>query len=89
MEYAGLDPEGPEQYATTLPKDAWDPVGTLPKWAYKEELAKVMEKERSRREKKATEEGRDRVEFVSAKAKDKIGGGGDREGDSREAKRRK
>lgn len=83
MEYAGLDPdpdpEGPEQghhqYATSLPKEVWDPVGELPKWAYKEELGKIMEGERRRREKEEEEavregRGRDRVDFVSASRKE-------------------
>jgi hypothetical protein len=41
MNFADISEE--EQYATTLPKDVWDPSG-FPKWAYKEELAKSQQK---------------------------------------------
>ena len=70
MEYAGLDPEGKEQYGTSW---GWDPCEGLPKWGYREELAGVIEKERKRREEDQGK-GRERVEFV---------GEGEREGKRR------
>jgi len=47
MDFADISEE--EQYATTLPKDIWDPSG-FPKWAYKEELAKSQQQILKRRE---------------------------------------
>lgn len=56
--HAGIDDK--QQYASTLPKDVWDPDG-FPEWAYKEGLEEGMRRAQKRRER---EEG-ERVEFVS------------------------
>ncbi|CAN8098588.1 unnamed protein product [Discula destructiva] len=48
--------EGPEQYATTLPTDLWDPAA-FPSWAYRGPLRKAQEKVRKER-------GRDKGEAV-------------------------
>ena len=83
MEYAGLDPDAPEQYTSSLPEEVWDPVGKLPSWAYKEELAKLNEAERRRREGE-----RDQVEFV--KGGREQGGTEERDrGGNREPKKRR
>lgn len=47
MDFADISEE--EQYASTLPKDVWDPSG-FPKWAYKEELKKSADKILKQRE---------------------------------------
>lgn len=47
MDFADVSEE--DQYATTLPKDVWDP-SAFPKWAYKEELAKSQQQVLKRRE---------------------------------------
>ncbi len=56
--------EGPEQqYATTLPKEIWDPAA-LPAWAYKTPLRRAQERAAKERERRAGEP----VEFVPASA---------------------
>ncbi|KAH8910414.1 hypothetical protein BR93DRAFT_964299 [Coniochaeta sp. PMI_546] len=53
---------GPEQqYATTLPKEIWDPAA-LPAWAYKTPLRRAQERAAKERERRAGEP----VEFVPA-----------------------
>ncbi len=47
MDFADVSEE--DQYATTLPKDVWDPSG-FPKWAYKDELAKSQQQVLKRKE---------------------------------------
>ncbi|OBT69882.1 hypothetical protein VE03_00402 [Pseudogymnoascus sp. 23342-1-I1] len=47
MDFADVSEE--DQYATTLPKDVWDP-SAFPKWAYKEELAKSQQQVLKRKE---------------------------------------
>lgn len=47
MDFADISEE--EQYATTLPRDIWDP-SAFPNWAYKEELAKSQQQILKRRE---------------------------------------
>ncbi|ELR04708.1 hypothetical protein VC83_06903 [Pseudogymnoascus destructans] len=47
MDFADVSEE--DQYATTLPKDVWDPSG-FPKWAYKDELAKSQQQVLKREE---------------------------------------
>lgn len=54
-----------DQYATTLPKDLWDPTA-FPAWAYKEELAKSQQNVTSRKEDENARTQRDCVEFVPA-----------------------
>ncbi|KAL8658135.1 MAG: hypothetical protein Q9226_001254 [Calogaya cf. arnoldii] len=63
MSSAGLT-EG-DQYATTLPKDLWDPTA-FPAWAYKEELAESHQNVTSRKNDEDARLQRDRVEFVPA-----------------------
>ncbi|KAL8849267.1 MAG: hypothetical protein Q9221_005737 [Calogaya cf. arnoldii] len=63
MSSAGLM-EG-DQYATTLPKDLWDPTA-FPAWAYKEELAESHQNVTSRKNDEDARLQRDRVEFVPA-----------------------
>ncbi|CAO1596605.1 hypothetical protein XANCAGTX0491_000439 [Xanthoria calcicola] len=54
-----------DQYATTLPKDLWDPTA-FPAWAYKEELAKGQQDITSKKEDENTRRQRDCIEFVPA-----------------------
>lgn len=54
-----------DQYATTLPKDLWDPTA-LPAWAYKEELAKGQQDITSKKEDENTRRHRDCIEFIPA-----------------------
>ncbi|EEH47882.2 uncharacterized protein PADG_03966 [Paracoccidioides brasiliensis Pb18] len=68
MEHAGID--GQAQYATSLPKELWDPVSTLPPWGYKEELLKSQQEVRRKIEEKKASGPREAIDFVSA------GGGG-------------
>ncbi|KAI9724435.1 MAG: hypothetical protein M1812_000503 [Candelaria pacifica] len=63
MGFAGIDEKA--QYATTLPKEIWDPDG-FPKWAYKDELAKSQQVVLKRREEEKAKAQRDAVEFVPA-----------------------
>jgi hypothetical protein len=65
MDFSGIDEE--DQYATTLPKDLWDPNG-FPEYAYKEELAKSQQQIRKKLDEKKTRGQRDAVEFVPATA---------------------
>ncbi|OJD12834.1 hypothetical protein AJ78_06636 [Emergomyces pasteurianus Ep9510] len=73
MEHAGIDAQA--QYATSLPKDLWDPVTTLPPWGYKEELLKSQQELRRKiEEKKASGSGpRETIDFVPGGA---LGAGG-------------
>ncbi|EEH37946.2 hypothetical protein PAAG_00867 [Paracoccidioides lutzii Pb01] len=68
MEHAGVD--GQAQYSTSLPKELWDPVSTLPPWGYKEELLKSQQEVRRKIEEKKASGPREAIDFVSA------GGGG-------------
>ncbi|KAI4222412.1 MAG: hypothetical protein L6R36_006175 [Xanthoria steineri] len=54
-----------DQYATTLPKDLWDPTA-FPAWAYKEELAKGQQDITSKKEDENTRRQRDCIEFIPA-----------------------
>lgn len=65
MDFSDIDEMG--QYATTLPKDLWDP-GAFPTYAYKEELAKSQKKILKRKEDEKSRGQRDSVDFVSASA---------------------
>ncbi len=65
MGFAGIDEQA--QYATTLPKEIWDPSG-FPKWAYKDELAKSQQAVLKRREEEKAKAQREAVEFVPATA---------------------
>ena len=65
MDFADIDEAG--QYATTLPKELWDPNG-FPEWAYKEELAKSQQKILKKRGDEKTRGQRESVDFVPATA---------------------
>lgn len=65
MDFADIDEV--EQYATTLPKDLWDPAG-FPEYAYKEELAKSQQKILKEMEEKKARGQREAVDFVPATA---------------------
>ncbi|PGG96638.1 hypothetical protein AJ79_09511 [Helicocarpus griseus UAMH5409] len=73
MEHAEID--GKAQYATSLSRDLWDPVATLPLWGYKEELLKNQQEIRRGIEEKKAAGQREAIDFVS-------GGGGGTSGDS-------
>lgn len=62
MNFAGLEER--DQYATTLPKDVWNPAG-FPTWAYKEELAKSQQGISKKREYSNSRLHRESIEFVS------------------------
>ena len=64
-----------DQYATTLPKDVWDPSG-FPAWAFKEELAKSQQEILKKREEARARQQRESIEFISPAAAAKSGGGG-------------
>ncbi|PGH07613.1 hypothetical protein GX51_01621 [Blastomyces parvus] len=74
MEHAGIDAQA--QYSTSLPKDLWDPVTTLPPWGYKEELLKSQQEVRRKIEEKKASGPREAIEFVPGS------GGGGGSGDS-------
>lgn len=59
-----------DQYATTLSKDVWDPLG-FPAWAFKEQLAKTQQEILKKREEAISRQQRESIEFASVK-----GGGG-------------
>lgn len=61
MSSAGLDDS--EQYATTLPKNLWDP-SAFPNWAYKEELAKSQQQISKRKEAEKSRTQRESIDFV-------------------------
>lgn len=63
MTSAGLSAS--DQYATTLPKDLWDP-SAFPKHAYKEELVSNQQQISKRKEKENLHTQRERVDFVPA-----------------------
>ncbi|PKS06540.1 hypothetical protein jhhlp_007288 [Lomentospora prolificans] len=66
LAFTGLDDTasgGGAQYATTLPKDLWDP-GALPEWAHRQELRAAQE--RLRKEREAERAATGRVDFVPA-----------------------
>lgn len=63
MGFAGL--EEPDQYASTLAKEIWDPAG-FPAWAYREELGKSQQEMQKRMEEEKTRVQRDAIDFVSA-----------------------
>lgn len=63
MASAGL--EGNDQYATTLPKELWDPAG-FPKWAYKEELAKSQQQVAKTKNAENSQKQRENIDFVPA-----------------------
>jgi len=65
MDFSGIDGAG--QYATTLPKDLWDP-NAFPENAYKEELAKSQQKILKRKEDEKLRGQRESVDFVPANA---------------------
>ncbi|EER36703.1 conserved hypothetical protein [Histoplasma capsulatum H143] len=76
MEHAGIDAQA--QYATSLPKELWDPVGILPPWGYKEELLKSQQEIRRKVEEKKALGQREAIEFVPGSG----GGGVSLSGDS-------
>jgi HCNGP-like protein len=63
MDFADIDEAG--QYATTLPKDLWNPNG-FPEYAYKEELASSQLKIRKKKEDEKVKGQRDSIDFVPA-----------------------
>jgi len=65
MGFAGIDEKG--QYASTIPKDIWDPQA-FPTWAYKEELAKSQQEVLKRKEDEKAKIQREAVDFVPAAA---------------------
>ena len=54
MNFAGVEER--DQYATTLPKDVWNPA-EFPTWAYKEELAKSHQDISKKRDESGTPRG--------------------------------
>ncbi|KAG8525455.1 uncharacterized protein KY384_009099 [Bacidia gigantensis] len=83
------------QYATTLSKELWDPDG-WPEWAYTEELDKVQEDLRKRREQERVGSERAFVPAIGVSSERRAGGiksvkreGLGRKWDERELKRRK
>lgn len=65
MDFADIDEAG--QYATTLPKDLWNPDG-FPEYAYKEELAYSQQKIRKKKEDEKAKGQRESIDFVPAVA---------------------
>ncbi|KAI9766536.1 MAG: hypothetical protein M1840_006494 [Geoglossum simile] len=65
MSFAGI--EGQAQYASTLPKEIWDPEA-FPNWAYREELAKSQQEITKRLEEERAREQREAIDFTSATA---------------------
>jgi hypothetical protein len=63
MDFSDIDEAG--QYATTLPKDLWNPDG-FPNYAYKEELAKSQQRILKRKEDEKARGQRESVDFVPA-----------------------
>lgn len=63
MDFSDIDETG--QYATTLPKDLWNPDG-FPAHAYKEELAKNQQKILKKREDEKAKGQRESLDFVPA-----------------------
>jgi hypothetical protein len=63
MDFADIDEAG--QYATTLPKDLWNPDG-IPGYAYKEELAHSQQKIRKKKEDEKAKGQRESIDFVPA-----------------------
>lgn len=62
MGFAGL--EELDQYASTLPREIWDPAG-FPAWAYKEMLVKSQQEMQKKIEEEKARVQRDTIEFVS------------------------
>jgi len=65
MDFADITEAG--QYATTLPKDIWDPSG-FPVYAFKDELAKSQQKILKRKEEEQVKGQRAAIDFVPAAA---------------------
>ena len=61
MDFVAIEEQ--DQYASTLPKDLWNPTG-FPPWAYKEELAKQQQESFKKREEERSKKQRDGVDFV-------------------------
>lgn len=72
MNFAGVEED--DQYATTLPKDVWNPLG-FPAWAFKEELAKSQQEILKKREEAKARQQRESIDFVSPAAPIKGAGG--------------
>lgn len=73
MDFAGIDEK--DQYATTLPKEMWNP-DCFPKCAYREELAKSQKQILKRREEEKSGGKRTAVDFVPATASGESNRGG-------------
>ena len=65
MDFSEIDDVG--QYATTLPKDLWNPEG-FPEYAYKEDLAKSQQKTLKRKDEEKLRGPRESVDFVPTTA---------------------
>jgi len=65
MDFAGISEK--EQYATTLPKEIWDP-NAFPESVHREELAKNQKRILKRKEEEKTAGKRTAVDFVPATA---------------------
>ncbi|KAG4439509.1 hypothetical protein IFR05_004994 [Cadophora sp. M221] len=63
MDFSDIDEAG--QYATTLPKELWNPDG-FPAYAFKEELAKSQQKILKKKEDERARGQRDSLDFVPA-----------------------
>jgi hypothetical protein len=63
MDFSDIDEVG--QYATTLPKDLWNPEG-FPEYVYKEDLAKSQQNILKRKEEEKFRGQRESVDFVPA-----------------------
>jgi hypothetical protein len=61
MEHAGI--AAMEQYATSLPREIWDP-SNFPSWAFKEELLKTSQEITRREEERRARGQRDNIDFV-------------------------
>ncbi|KAI9814112.1 MAG: hypothetical protein M1832_006000 [Thelocarpon impressellum] len=70
MGFAGIDERG--QYATTLPKDVWDP-DAFPTWAYKDALAKSQQDIQKRRQEQNAKSTREALEFVPSEESSQAG----------------
>lgn len=61
MDFVAIEEQ--DQYASTLPKDLWDPT-VFPPWAYKEELAKAQQNLLTKREEERARKQREAIDFV-------------------------
>ncbi|KAI9792889.1 MAG: Proteasome subunit beta type-7 [Piccolia ochrophora] len=65
MAFAGMDERS--QYASSLPKEVWDP-DAFPTWAYKDGLAAMQQETHKKKEAEKAQAQRDAIDFVPATA---------------------